>query len=330
LPPRFKDHHKSSYYDGETTVLIDKIERLCGQANGTMTLGFSQSAENLADRVGGGGVCYALVKGWLSHLSRGNRGAESYAVLPVRADAESDLFKSVLRDQLISYALIHRANNYSAVRDANPWSGFKAENIAHANGHASAQRDHITSTDLDFVAFMGTAGDFAVDSENQGILCSEFCFRKADFKAEGHRERYITYVRQHMEGGSPVLRGVTSRSWLFIEREVALSSMDSEGKTTVIRTDEQARTEFRRRIRGAIAYFAKTLTNSYVMIGGGTWKPDHAVAFHVSGNYAMFFDPNFGVFEWDLENSWSRLADFVSNLADAYEWGSLLAVGFGN
>jgi hypothetical protein len=44
----------------------------------------------------------------------------------------------------------------------------------------------------------------------------------------------------------------------------------------------------------------------------------------------MFFDPNFGVFEWDLENSWSRLADFVGNLAEAYDWGSLLVVGFGN
>jgi hypothetical protein len=133
-----------------------------------------------------------------------------------------------------------------------------------------------------------------------------------------------------MEGGSPSLRGVTSRSWLFIELEVPLSSMDHEGKITEVRSEEQVITEFRRRIRGAVAYFAKTLTNSYVMIGGGTWKPDHAVGFHVSGNYAMFFDPNFGVFEWDLENACSRLADFVGNLAEAYEWGSLLVVGFGN
>ena len=102
MPPRFKDHHKSSYYSAETTAMIDKVERLCGQSNGTMTVGFSQAEERLADRVGGGGVCYALVKGWLAELSRGRRGAETYAVLPVRADAETRLFKSVLRDQLNS------------------------------------------------------------------------------------------------------------------------------------------------------------------------------------------------------------------------------------
>lgn len=330
MPPRFKDHHKSSYYSAETTAMIDKVERLCGQSNGTMTVGFSQAEERLADRVGGGGVCYALVKGWLAELSRGRRGAETYAVLPVRADAETRLFKSVLRDQLISYAIIHRCNNYSAMRDANPFSGFKQENVTEANRNASHQRDHITTADLDFVSFMGTASDFAVDSDNQTVLCGEFSFRADDFKADGTRERYVTYVRQHMEGGTPALRSVSARSWLFVEQEVALSSIDSDGNTEVIRTAEQAKAAFRRRIRGATAYFANTLERAYVFIGGGTSKPEHAVGFFVSGRTAMFFDPNFGVFEWDTDRAWSRLSDFVSDLAEIYEWGNLVFVGFGN
>ncbi|MFZ5893399.1 MAG: YopT-type cysteine protease domain-containing protein [Myxococcota bacterium] len=330
MPPRFKDHHKSSYYKEDSTSLIDSVERLCGQANGTMTVGFSQEDEKLAERVGGGGVCYALVKGWLSRISRGNRGADTYAALPVRADVDSDLFKSVLRDQLISYAIIHRANNYSALRDANPWSGFKAENVAEANKNASQKRDHIASADLDFVAFRGTASDFAVDADNQSVLCGKFAFRPVDFKADGNRERYITYVRQHMEGGKPVLQGITSRSWLYVEHEVPLASLDSDGKVTEVRTKEQTETDFRKRISGAIAYFAQTLKSSYVLIGGGTWKPAHAVGFYVSGSYAMFFDPNFGVFEWDVDNGWSHLSKFVANLAEVYEWGNLLFVGFGN